>query len=140
MAEIRDLAKVGNKWRTVTSGAGDQYAEGVKDPKKDWEKNTAQAEGSYKVGVQEAITRGAFGKGVRKAGTEKWQAGAVNKGTARFGQGVAASGSAYEEGFGPYHTVIKNTSLPPRGPKGSDANYARVAAMGKALHAKKIAG
>jgi len=138
MAEIRELASVGNKWKKNAAGASESYAEGVKDPKKDWGDNTAAAEKNYETGVQAAISRKAFGKGVKKTGTEGWQKGAVEKGTTRFPQGVAASGDNYVNGFSPYHGVIKNLTLPARGPKGSEANYDRVKKVGMALHAKKI--
>jgi hypothetical protein len=138
MADIRDISKVASKWTGNTAKSADNYSAGVQDPKKDWGKNTAAAEGNYEAGVQGAIQRKSFGKGVKSAGTEGWQAGAVNKGVGRFADGVNKSGSNYADGFAPYHKVIKELTLPARGPKGSDQNYARVATVGKALHAKKI--
>jgi len=138
MPEIRETSTIANKWKTVTPARAEQYKLGVQDPKKDWGKNTAEAESNYEAGIKNAITRKAFGKGVKKAGTEAWKIGAVTKGAERFGPGVAASGNKYEEGFAPYRDVIKNTTLPKRGPTGSDENFDRVKAMGKALHSKKI--
>jgi len=137
MAEIRDMGKISTKWKTVTGGAAQQYQDGVQNPKKDWEKETAAGERNYEAGVTAAIGRKAFGKGVKSAGTEGWQSGAITKGVTRFPQGVAASGDAYEVGFTPYHSVIKSLVLPPRGPKGSEGNYDRVKKVGQALHAKK---
>jgi len=138
MADIRDMGSIAGKWKGNTAKAAGNYADGVKDPKKDWGKNTADSEKNYEAGVTAAISRKAFGKGVKNAGTEKWQEGAVNKGAPRFAQGVEASGNAYQDGFTPYQETIKKLVLPPRGPKGSDANFDRVKAVGKALHAKKI--
>jgi len=138
MADIRDIGSIGNKWKKNAGGAAESYSAGVKDPKKDWADNTAAAEKNYESGVTAAIGRKAFGKGVKKTGTDGWQAGAIDKGTVRFPQGVAASGDNYAEGFSPYHAVIKSLALPARGPKGSDSNYDRVKKVGQALHAKKI--
>jgi hypothetical protein len=138
MANIRNISKVGAKWKGNTSRAGDNYASGVNDPKKDWGKETAASEKNYEAGVQAGISRKAFGKGVVKAGTESWKKGAIEKGVTRFPEGVQKSGDNYEQGFAPYHAVIEALSLPPRGPKGSDANFERVKAVGKALHQKKI--
>ncbi len=138
MAEIRDISTIGGKWKKNAAAAGEDYKAGVMNPKKDWAENTAGAEKNYEAGVEAGMQRKAFGKGVKKAGNETWQNGAVNKGGARFAGGVTASGDKYAENFAPFHAVIKNTVLPARGPKGSDANFERVKKMGQALHAKKL--
>lgn len=138
MAEIRDISQIGSKWKKNAAGAGEAYKDGVANPKKDWAGNTAAAEKNYEAGVEAGISRKAFGKGVKNAGNDTWQKGAIEKGGKRFGDGVTASGDKYAENFAPYHAVIKNTVLPARGPKGSDANFERVKKMGQALHAKKL--
>jgi hypothetical protein len=138
--ELRDPSKNADRWKRNTIGAVTSYQEGVNDPKKDWAANTKAAEKSYEEGVQGAIARKSFGRGVTKAGTEAWQQGASGKGAARFAGGVDASGDNYRIGFAPYHDVLAKTTLPPRGAKGSDANYERVKAVGKALRARKLQG
>jgi len=140
MPAIRDIGDIQRKFITVTPQRAAEYAAGVNNPKADWAKNTVDASAAYKEGVTAAITRDSFRKGVVKAGTDAWKEGATKKGVDRFGPGVAASGDRYQRGFQPYHDVIKNTTLPPRGATGSDSNYDRVKKMGQALHNKKIAG
>ncbi len=140
MPKIRSGSSIGDKWKRRTETAGPEYEAGVRDPKKDWGSATEAAEKNYEAGVQAAIQKKRFGKGVKKAGTAKWQEGAVQKGVPRFGQGVAASGDHYEKGFAPYRDVIERTTLPPRYPKGDPRNFERVKAMGTALHDAKVKG
>lgn len=138
MAQIKDLNEIKEKWQRRAGSAGGEYQEGVQNPKKDWAEETAKAEGNYEQGIQKSISRKAFGKGVRRAGTSKWQRNAIEKGPSRYSQGVAQAGQAYADGFAPFAQTIANTNLPDRGPKGDPKNIQRVAVMAKALHDKKI--
>ena len=138
MPAIKSLTRIGNRWVDVASNSAGEYEEGVRNPRKSWAKETAAAEDNYNKGVQAAIQRKAFGKGVVKAGDQKWAEGAVNKGVLRWPEGIRIAKPAYEAGFAPYHSVIANTVLPPRGPKGDPKNINRVAVMAKALHDEKI--
>jgi len=137
MANIKDIARIKEKYTRVTPQRSEDYRLGIENPKADWAQTTAQAESRYTEGVQKAITRGAFGKGVKKAGSQKWQKQALAVGPQRFAQGVAAGGDAYAEGFAPYHAAIQAVKLPPKFPKGDPRNIQRVAAMNKALRDKK---
>lgn len=140
MPKIRGASEVSKKWARVTPERAEDYKLGVMNPKKDWAAETKAAEDNYEAGVKAAITKKSFGKGVDKAGTAKWQKGAVEKGVERFGPGVQKAQAAYEAGFAPYRDVIENTTLPKRYPKGDPRNIARVTAMAKALHDKKLSG
>jgi len=138
MANIKDASLIASKWKRRSENAGAEYEEGVRNPRTDWAQATSAAESAYDQGVQNAINRKAFGKGVRKAGTAKWQSNALSKGPSRFSTGVAAAQQAYEDGFAPYRQTISALSLPARGAKGDPKNIQRVAAVASALHAKKI--
>jgi hypothetical protein len=140
MAQIKTMTRIADKWQRVTSGAGQEYAEGVSNPTKDWKAETLASEKAYEAGLQKSIQNKSFGKGVSAAGSDKWQKNAIDKGTTRFAQGVSLSGDAYSKGFEPYRAVIQGTTLPPRGAKGDPANIQRVAVLATALHAKKVSG
>ena len=133
MAQVKDLAQVAAKFAGVTPQRSAEYEQGSLNPRRDWAQATAAAEESYKQGVSAAAAQGRFGKGVRKAGTAKQQAGVKNKGAARFGAGVALAGPAYQEGFAPYHQAIASTALPPRFARRDPRNLQRVAAIATAL-------
>lgn len=138
MANIKSMDRIEEKWKRVAAGAGEEYRVGIENPRTDWATATKNAEPQYNAGVQAAIGRKAFGKGVGKAGTSKWQAMALAKGPSRWMEGIGVSGDAYREGFEPYARVIASLTLPPRGAKGDPKNIARVAAITKALHDEKI--
>jgi hypothetical protein len=133
------MARIQQKWVDASSIAQGAYEFGVNNPRTDWGLATAAAEANYTKGVQSAIQRGAFGKGVKAAGAQKWKDNALRKGATRFAEGVRLSTDAYAKGFQPYADVIARTSLPARGPKGDPGNINRVAVMAKALHDAKLA-
>jgi len=137
MPEVKSLDRISNKWSNASNASTGEYEFGVKNPKKDWATETANAENNYKAGVQKAANEGRFGKGVKKAGTAKWQENTLNKGVNRWADGISKSKSNYEKGFAPYRETIINTTLSPRGPKGDPNNIKRVAEMAQALHKKK---
>lgn len=139
MAKIRSVEEIAEKYSRVTPARTADYAEGIRAPKKDWKSETMAAEDAWAGGVQAAVADKRFGKGVTKAGTEKWQRKASEVGAPRWGPGVAAAGADYKEGFAPYQAVISATTLPPRGPKGDPRNIERVTRIATALHEKKLA-
>ena len=133
MPAIRDTKVIAEKWATVTPQRASQYENGVKDPLKDWAKNTAAANDAYKSGIAAAAQKDLFKKGVERAGTGKWQEKAVALGPTRFSQGVALAQPDFEKGFAAFHDVIEKTTLPPRFAKGDPRNIDRVRVMAAAL-------
>ena len=134
MVKTKTLEATAEKWQRKVSQAGPDYQAGVNDPKADWATETKAAEPRYKEGVIKAANEGRFGKGVSKAGTDKWKKGATTKGVERWPQGVAQAGPEYSAGMGTVLSAIQGASLPPRYPAGDERNIQRVAAMNKAVH------
>jgi len=132
-----DPRKVGEKWARVTPQRVEDYQAGIADPAKDWASETFAAEARYKEGIAKAATEGRFGKGVRKAGTTKWQTNALEKGPRRFQEGVAVGEGAYIEGFAPYADVINAVKPSPRYARGDPRNIQRVTDYALALHKRK---
>ena len=139
MAKIRSLELIASKWARVAGASGASYEEGVKNPTGDYAAGAIAANGSWKAGVQAAVGRDAYSAGVRRAGNEKWQRGAVTTGPVRYQQGVTVAQPDYAAGFQTYHAVIAGVQLPPRGPRRSPQNLQRVAMIAQALGAKKEA-
>jgi hypothetical protein len=135
---VPDQARVASKWARRAGSAGPEYTDGVKNTPRSWATNTKAAEASYAAGVNEAIAKKRFGKGVDTAGDAKWKRGAEEKGSQRYGQGVQTAEGDYGTGVGPYLSAIGSIDLPARGPVGSDGNYSRVAAIGRALRQLKM--
>ena len=136
MVKTKGVDRTVAKWKTKVAIAGPDYVDGVTNPKADWQTETSKAEGSYEQGVQKAIAEKRFGKGVSRAGTAKWQRGAIEKGPARWTSGVALAEDEYRSSMGEVISTIEATALPPRGPKGDPKNYDRTRILGTALHTK----
>jgi len=120
-------------------GRQDRFEEGVRDPSKDWEKETADSEPRYEEGVKKAITRKAFGKGVRKCGTTKQQEKTI-KNLARWGEGIAGAEDDMALAMEPVVKVLEGITLPPAYNKGDPRNYKRSEAVGTALRKAKEEG
>ncbi len=137
MTAIKSTADIASKWATVTPQRAGEYEKGVRNPRKSWEEETKNANDAYKAGIQTALQADSFVKGVSKAGNSKWQRGAIEKGTSRFGPGVQVAQEDFEKGFSPYRDVIEKTTLPARYARRDPRNIDRVAAMVKALVEEK---
>jgi len=139
MAAIRSASEISKKWAEVTPGRAAQYEMGVRNPVRDYAAGAQAGNAAWKAGVQAAISRDGFSKGVAKAGNAKWQDRSIKLGPSRFGPGVQAAQGDYEAGFAPYREAIASVVLPPRGPRRSPQNLQRVNAMVNALSMRKEA-
>ena len=137
MAQIRSVDLIAKKWAEVTPMRSADYADGIANPRRSWAVATKAAEKSYEDGVTKAIARKSFGKGVGKAGDEKWSRKASTRGVANWGPGVSDAQGDYATGFAPYQAAIAAVQLPPRFARRDPRNLLRVKAIVDALVAKK---
>jgi hypothetical protein len=140
MAEIRPLDFIVNKYTAVTPGRSEQYRQGVTNPRRPWQRQALAAGQTYRTAVTAAANAGRFEAGINRVGDAKWSRGATQKGPDRFATGTAAAGPDYQAGFSRYHQVIQGTALPPRGPRGQEANLQRVTAIARALNQARTGG
>lgn len=138
MPRVPDIGRVAEKWSRNAGQATPSYIDGVQNPKEDWKTATLAGAENYKVATTKAITENRFTKGVNRSSTEKQQQNSIQKGSQRYGEGIALAGPDYAEGMAPVLAVIANTALPPKKPKGDVANIQRVAALAAAQHAAKL--
>ena len=138
--EMKDTATIAAKYVQRAGAAGSEYKTGVTGKGQKWASNAAAANDTYNQGVTAAAGRGAYGKGVTRAGGAKYETKASGVGATRYPQGVSGAAPDYQAGFEPYAAVLKGVSLAPRAPKGSPQNLERVRAVTEALHNKKISG
>jgi hypothetical protein len=136
---VRPIANIVDKYAARAAVAGGEYTAGVANPRRDQAEAAAAADTTWAAGVSEAISRGAFKKGVTAAGSEKWKRKASTVGASRYGPGVSAGKADYSAGVSPYLSIIAGLTLPPRAPRGDPSNVARVSAVTTALRAAKIA-
>lgn len=137
MAEVKPVARIREKWTRVTPQRTEDFKLGVQNPRRDWEKSASGAKETHKAAMVQAAASDAYGKGVAKAGTAKWQSRALQKGPGRFAEGVMVGGDDYEKGFAPYRDEIEKTVLPPKFPRRDPRNVQRVSAIATALGKKK---
>lgn len=134
MVKVKGAAETLEKWQRRVGQAGPDYTAGVSDPSVDWEGPTKAAENNYGEAVTKAVSEKRFGKGVAKAGNEKWRRKTTSVGPSRWGTGVAAAGPDYEKGMAPVLSAIGALTLPARYPAGDPRNLERVRAMNEAVH------
>lgn len=139
MASIRALDLISKKWASVTPARAAEYEKGVMNPTRDYARGATEANAAWKAGTTAAIAGDRFVAGVARAGTAKWQDRSVKLGTQRYGPGVQVAEPDYAAGFAPYREAIASATLPPRGPRRSPQNLARVAAIVSAISARKEA-
>ncbi|MHC4507803.1 MAG: hypothetical protein ACYTAO_02450 [Planctomycetota bacterium] len=137
MAEIKDVSRIAQKWARVAPQRTQDYSDGISAPRRDWAASASAAQDTHTAAMQKAATQKAFSRGVRAAGTAKWQSRALAKGPNRYAEGVAIAEPDYRAGFSPFAETIARTTLPPRFPKGDPRNLERVKVIAQALHAKK---
>ncbi len=111
-------AKIAAKWARVTPERITDFEEGVRNPTKDWEKETADSESRYEAGIKAAMTRKAFGKGVRKVGTAKQKSASIIKGIPRWPEGVRGAEADMRSGMEPVVSTLEALTLPERFPTG----------------------
>lgn len=136
--EIKSTSAIAEKWARVTPLRSQDYLEGVRTTRKDWESETVAAAENYAIGVTQAIADERFQRGVSKAGTEKWRRKTIEKGGTRWSQGVRLGDVEYAQGFDPYRNELEAIDLPPRGPRGDPRNIDRVRIIAERLHALKL--
>ena len=138
MAQIKSLDRIKEKWTRVTPTRTEDYKLGVTNPRRDWAKATEAANDNYKAGVDAAQAKGLFVKGVRKAGTSKWQSKTIAKGPTRFAEGVYLAGDDYAAGYAPYREAISKVDLGPRYPRRDPRNLERVKKIVNAVVGVKV--
>lgn len=137
--KVKDLGLAAKKYSVNAQAGSSNYASGVQ-ANQSWATNTEAAAPTWSAGVQAAASSGRFAKGVAKAGQQKWQSNAVQKGQARYQTAVGSSQAQqnWQAGFQPYATIISGIPMAPRGVRGSPGNYQIVQTIGSALHAAKV--
>lgn len=121
------------------AGAASQdYVEGAKSTNKDQSAAAIAGAGNYVAGIQASITAKRYEKGLQASGKAGWLKGITEKGANRFAEGVSSGAGKYATNSGKYDSARSAADSLPRGPKGSEANFARSKAVGTALRKAKI--
>lgn len=133
---IKDTGALAKKFVQRAGAAGNDYTEGVKAAGADWESGAKAGEDNYKIAVTQAANEGRFGKGVSAAGAAKFTQRASTLGAQRYPTGVQAAEGDWAKGSQPYLDSLKSMELPPRRPRGQNAERAN--AVAQRLHAMRV--
>jgi len=136
MVATKPLEKVKAKWQSRATAAAPDYTDGVTSPKRSWSAGAVAAIPNMKAGLDQAFAAGRVAAGIRDTGDEGWKAAAIEKGSAHYADGIRIGADKYASKMSEVLSTISATTLPPRGPRGSAANYERVRKIGEALHKK----
>lgn len=129
--------KAAEKFASRAPLAGGDYVQGARETGKDQAALSIAAKDNYKIGVTEAISRGAYEKGLQRSGKSGWLKGITEKGESRYSEGVAGARDKYATNSARFDTARGAAASAPRGPKGSATNLNRVALVVNALRKMK---
>lgn len=138
MVKVKSLEAITKKWATETPNRAPYYEEGIKDPSKDWKTAAVDGQGAYEAAMRDPQVLKLRKTKIEAVGSEKWQRKSIAVGPSRYREGVPAAEADYNAGFAPFHSVLSAVTLPEKGARGDPKNYARVKAIGDALHKKRM--
>ena len=131
-------SEIAEKWARVTPDRVDDYEKGVRSPDRDWATETADAEDRYEDGIKQAISRKAFGKGVKRTGTANQKEATIQKGIPIWPERCRMAQAAMSKGMEDVVSTLQAVTLKPRYATGDPRNLDRVKQVAEALHKMKI--
>lgn len=135
---FKDLASSATKLAQRGASASGDYTKNAVAAAGDWHQNTSASNQNWKDGINAAVGRDAFSKGVQAAGPGAYSSQVQAVGGSRFSDGMSKAGPKWQAGFGKIAAMVQGKDLGPRGIKGSAANKQRSAAMSDAWRAAKL--
>ena len=136
--KVKDPGTTAARWVNKASNATADYKAGVMAPKQPQNAAAIAAIPRWQQAVSSTAAAHRMASGLRAAGDAGWQAGASGKGASHYADGIRAGQAKFTNNVTPYLTAIAGVTLPDKGIRGSSANYARVQAVGDALHQLKL--
>lgn len=135
--QVKDNSAIAAKYVARAGVASKDYTDGVANAGGAWETGAKNGEGNFEQGVQDAIQRKAYGKGVTGS-AGKYVANATKLGAVRYGPGVQNGAGAYQAGVAPYLEKLRSLVLPPKGPRRSPQNQQRANMVAAELGKLKV--
>lgn len=136
--KVKDAASSAQKFVQRAQAAGADYGKGVAGAGQAWQERASAAKDTFAAGVQAAIGRDAYTKGIAKAGAARYTERAAGVGAQRYPQGVGAAGPQWQKNTAPYLDNMANLTLPVKRPRGDPGNLQRVAAIAESNRALKL--
>lgn len=112
---IASAQSVAAKWKTRTSAASQDYADGVANTDKDPTALAIAAGPRLLDNFTKAFNSGKWANGLRKAGKQGWQNAVATKGVTNFSNGVNAAEDKVAAAFAPLLAFESNLQSQVRG-------------------------
>lgn len=138
VVKMPELGSASQKFTKNGQSASQEYVQKAAAAANDWHVNTSASETNYERGVQEAIGRKAFARGVANAGPQAYSTAISTSAGSRFSDGISKAGAKWQKGFGQIAAKVQGIDIGPRGITGSPENKQRAAAMADAFRAAKL--
>lgn len=135
---MKSASQSAQKFVERAGAASGDYVSGAQSTNKDQAAAAIAGKENWKAGIQAAIAGGRYEKGLQESGKSGWLKGVTEKGANRFAEGVSSGANKYATNSGKYDGARNAAASLPRGPKGSEQNFARSKAVGQALRKAKI--
>lgn len=135
---MKSASQSAQKFVERAGAASGDYVQGAQSTSKDQAAAAIAGKANYVAGIQASITAGRYEKGLQASGKSGWLKGITEKGANRFAEGVASGAAKYATNSGKYDSARGAAASLPRGPKGSEQNFARAKAVGQALRNAKV--
>jgi len=131
---VKTAQQAAANWAASAGRAATDWAQGVQNYNGDWAGATTAQQATLLQNVTQAISSGAWARGVQRVGTQGWKQATVDKSanfTTGFQAGAARQAAASAKIIGALQNIVPN--LPPRG--SYEQNKARSTAVMDQLHA-----
>ena len=140
MVVVPSPDKVVDKWQRKASAATEDYRAGVETPRRSWKEAVLAAADAYYAALQNVINQDLWRKALAGISEDEWKRKAIELGVRRYADGVRANADKYAKKMSKVLAILKELTLPPRGPRGDPKNLDRVRVIMEALHKAKIEG
>lgn len=104
----------------------DRYSKGVSGKGSLWASRTSASETSWQAGVQDAIAKKKFSKGVSDSGPSGYEQAVTSKGVQNWPTGMQQAGSKYQKKIAKFQPLWDQSLPTPRSNKRSPQNLKRI--------------
>ena len=136
---VKSAAEIAAKFIRVTPDRVQDYEDGVRNPRRDWLKNSVESEDNYQAALKASFARNARVKGLQRVGTSGQMAATIEKGIPRWPEGVRISEDKMRSGMEFVVRAIESVKERPKYPKGDPRNLEIVKDITQAIHKARIA-
>ncbi len=135
----KSAAAIAAKFIRVTPDRVQEYEDGVRNPRRDWQKNAIDSEDNYQAALKASFTRNARVKGIQRVGTAGQMAATIEKGIPLWPERIRMAEEAMRNGMEWVVRAIESVKERPKYPKGDPRNLEIVKDLTQAIHKARIA-